>query len=169
MGAEPHEITWVKPLMHIYKLNIDAAFSNGTGGAGAVLRDHRGEAMAGAAWPLTNLLDASTAEATALQQGLMFIEKIGATPVIIETDSLELSQAYNGVTEIWSPYSAIITDCFIRAHRIGGITVQHCRREANMVAHKLARHVVDSNLSVFCDSDPPSLFLPDVMNDVSIF
>ena len=155
--------------MHSYKLNIDAAFYNGAGVVGDILRDHRGEALAGAAWPLPNLLDASTLEATALQKGLMFIEQIGATPVIIETDSLELSQAYNGITEVWSPYSAIITDCFIRAHRIGGITVQHCRREANMVAHNLARHVVDSSSSVFWDSEPPSFIMPGVMNDVSMF
>ena len=125
--------------------------------------------MVGAAWPLNNLLDAITAEATALQRGMMFIEQIGCAPVIIETDSLELSQAYNGVTEIWGPCSAILTDCFIRAHRIGSITVRHCRREANSVAHKLARHAYDSNLSIFWDSDPPSFIVPDEMNNVSVF
>ena len=71
------------------------------------------------------------------------------TPVIIGMDSLELSHAYNGVTEIWGPNSAILTDCFIRAHCIGSIMVQHCRREANSVAHNLARHAFDSNLSIF--------------------
>ena len=89
------------------------------------------------------------------------------TPVIIGMDSLELSHAYNGVTEI--PYSAILTDCFIRAHHIGSITVQHCWREANYVAHKLARHAFDSNLSIFWDSDPPSFIVPDEMNNVSVF
>ena len=51
-----------------------------------------GEALASAAWTLTSLLDAATAEVTALQRGLLFIEKIGAAPVIIETDSLELTK-----------------------------------------------------------------------------
>ena len=133
------------------------------------MRDHRGETLAGATWPLTKLLDAATAEATALQRGMMFIERIGRAPVVVETDSLELSQSYNGVIEVWSPYSAILTDCFIRAHHIGSIMVQHCRGEANSVAHKLARHAFDSNLSIFWDSDPPSFIVPDEMNNVSVF
>ena len=70
-GAEPQEITWSKPLPHTYKLNIDAAyFPNGSGAAGAVLRNNKGEALAGGCWPLSNLLDAGTAEAMALLKGL---------------------------------------------------------------------------------------------------
>lgn len=54
--AEPHEITWTKPPRNMYKLNVDAAcFHNGSGGA-----------IAGTCWPLQNLLDATTAEATTL-------------------------------------------------------------------------------------------------------
>ena len=45
----------------------------------------------------------------------MLVEQIGCSPVIFETDSMELYQAFNGEIEIWSPYSAILADCFVRA------------------------------------------------------
>ena len=115
------------------------------------------------------MLDVATAEATALQRGLKLVEQIGCNPVVIETDSMELCQAYNGEIEIWSPYSAILVDCFVRAQRIGKISVQHCKREANLLAHNLARYAFDSNSSIFWDCDPPSFIMPYVQNDVSLF
>ena len=74
-GTVVHKISWTKPSLHSYKLNTDASFSlNGEGAAGAVLRNDKGEAVADGCWPLSNLLDATTAEALALQNGLMLIE-----------------------------------------------------------------------------------------------
>ena len=161
-GAElvktPKEVRWQKPMFNAYKLNIDAAFLvNGSGAMGAVLRNHKGEAVAGSGLPLSNLLDATTAEALALQRGFDLIDHIGCSPVIIETDSLEVCKAYNGETEIWGPYSAILADCFLRAQSIGSIQVQHCAREANMVAHHLAKFALESNSAFFWDCDPLAL------------
>jgi hypothetical protein len=31
-----------------------------------------------------------------------------------------------GTIEIWSPYAAILADCFQTASRIGTISIQHC-------------------------------------------
>ena len=170
LDKEPHEMTWTRPNRNTYKLNIDAAFhANGSGAAGAILRDHKGSPLAGACWPLDNLLDAATAEALALQKDLTLIECIRCSPVIIETDSMELCQSYNGVIEIWSPYSAILVDCFVKAHSIGSVSVQHCRREANVVAHNLAKHALETNSYTFWEDDPPRFIFADVMNDVSLF
>ena len=93
----------------------------------------------------------------------------GCAPVIVETDSLELVEAFNGNSELWSPYTAVLMDCFVIASRIGHLKVQHCPSEANKVAHKIARKVFDSKVNVYWDDDPPRFILPDVMNDVSMF
>ena len=77
-------------------------------------------------------------------------------------------RAYNGVIEIWSSYTAILVDYFLRSSRIGAITVQHCNPEANQAAHNLARYAFDSNLSYVWDGDPPSFIMADVINDVTI-
>ena len=44
------EVSWSKPMPGSCKLNIDASFHvDGSGAAGAVLRNHKGEALAGIA------------------------------------------------------------------------------------------------------------------------
>jgi ribonuclease HI len=45
------------------------------------------------------------AEAYALLEGLQLIERVGCSPVTVETNSLELVQAFNGTTE---RYGALI-------------------------------------------------------------
>ena len=115
--------------------------------------------MAGGYWPLSNL-HAATAEVTALHKSLFLIEQFGCSPTIMEFDSLDLCQAYNGEIEAWSPYTTILVDCFIRAANIGSITVRHCSRESNTVAHKLARFAFDSDSSLVLDGDPLVLLFP---------
>ena len=124
-GATPHEISWSRPVPGIYEANIDACFfPNGTGASGIVIRNDRGEAIAGAGDPFNNLLDVTMSEATTLRRGLQLIDDHGCVPVIVEIDSLELVESFNGVIEIWSPYTAILMDYFQLAQRIGRVTIQ---------------------------------------------
>jgi ribonuclease HI len=149
-GSEPRVVGWEKPVPSCYKLNVDAYFfPNGTGSVAAVLRDHKGRAVAGKTWIGDNFLNATTAEASALLRGLQLVEDLGCAPVIIESDCLELVQAFNGEREVWSPYSAILSDCYLMAQGIGNILVQHCPREANGVAHTLARYSFNSSTTFF--------------------
>lgn len=85
-----------------YKLNIDASYhEDGFGAAGVVLRDHRGEAVAGLLSPLDNLLSAATTEARGLLEGLEFLEEKGCSNVTIESDSLKLIiECCNGTIEV---------------------------------------------------------------------
>jgi hypothetical protein len=83
------EIVWKKPPKGMLKLNIDASYMvNGSGSAGAVLRNEKGEVLGGMACPLENLLCATTAEAYAMLKGLEFLDKFGCSSCIIESDSL---------------------------------------------------------------------------------
>ena len=156
---KPDKVMWVKPPINSYKLNVYAAFfEDVTGAAAAILRNNRGEALAGASWLLHHLLDATTAEAVAIQRGLELVEGLGCHQVIVESDSLEVIQACNGVIEIWSPYTAILADCFQKAYRIGVVSFAHCPREANRLAHNLARHSFNLNSTFIWDGDPSSFF-----------
>jgi ribonuclease HI len=129
-----------KPPPNHYKMNTDACFfPNGFGAIASVLHNSRGEAVVGRACPKINLSDATTMEAEAIQQDLSLVEGLGVTLVIIESNNLELINACNGVTELWGPYTAIMMECFQISQRIGSISFQFCPREANKVAHNLAR------------------------------
>ena len=93
---------------------------------------------------------------------------MGCRPVIVETDSLELVEAFNRKIDIWSPYTAILMDCFQIARRIGQISVLHCPREANEVAHEIARFCYSDNSSCNWVDEPPRFILDKLLNDVTI-
>jgi hypothetical protein len=100
---------WIKPPATQYKLNVDAAYyPTGLGAAAAIIRNDHGEAIAGGAIPMTNIMDVATAEASAMQFGLQMVENMGCSPVTAESDCLELVNACTGVIELWSPYTAIL-------------------------------------------------------------
>ena len=49
--TQPKEIIWSKPKLNSYKLNIDACFfPNGSGATGAIIRNDKGEAIAGSSY-----------------------------------------------------------------------------------------------------------------------
>ena len=50
---------------------------------------------------------------------------------------LKMILSWNGTIEIWSPYSAKVAECFMKASNFEKISLQHCHREANQVAHFL--------------------------------
>jgi hypothetical protein len=81
---------------------------------------------------------------------LEFLEELGCSSVIIESDSLELIR----VVEVWSPYSAIMVECFLKASSMEEVLFQHCNRDANQVAHSLARHVYESKEKLVWNGDP---------------
>jgi hypothetical protein len=100
-------------------------------GQGAVIRNCRGEVIAGGSWPLFQTLDATTAEALALRHGLLLLEEIGYSPTVVESDCLELINNCSGETEVWGPHAHILPDCLHISRRISNISFKHCLREAN--------------------------------------
>jgi ribonuclease HI len=162
------DISWSKPPRGAYKLNVDANFhTNGRGASGVVLRNDRGEAIAGLACPLSHVYGATTTEALALFKGLVFLLDIGITRVTIESESLEVT--CNAKVEVWSPSSSILYDCFSKAQEFDYIAFIHCIREANQVAHELARYAFTTNSVVRWDESPPSFILPFVLKDVTMY
>jgi hypothetical protein len=121
-SSKEKAVRWIKPPARQYKLNVDAAYySTGLGAVAAIIRNDHGEAIAGGAIPMTNIMDAATAEALAMQFGLQMVENMGCSPVTAESDCLELINACTGVIELWSPYTAILADCFQIASIVGHI------------------------------------------------
>jgi ribonuclease HI len=163
------ESAWNNPFAGSYKLNTDASFfSAGSGAVGAVLRNSKGEVVAGRYCPLDNLLSPASAEAMALLKGLELIDQLGCKNIACESDSLELVQACNGETDILSPYAAILADCFAIASKIDNISFNHCQREANQVAHQMAKYSYDTKESHAWDGDPPDFILPFIIRDVTL-
>ena len=49
---------------------------------------------------------------------------------------------------MFSPYTATLVECFAKAQTIDGISFEFCPREANHVAHHLAKHAYDNQLEL---------------------
>jgi hypothetical protein len=83
------EFKWLKLTRGKLKLNTDASyFADGSGAAGGVLRNDKGEVMAGYYCPLVNMLSPATAEATTMLRGFELLEKLGCTSCQVEMVSL---------------------------------------------------------------------------------
>jgi hypothetical protein len=94
-------------------------------------------------------------------------ESLGCSPVVVESDCLELVEACNSA-DLWGPYTPILADCFQIGQRLGMLKIQHCPREVNMVAHNLAKRCHEIDSIIQWEGDPPSHVLVDALNDVAL-
>jgi ribonuclease HI len=164
-------ITWTRPEARTMKLNVDAAYyvEEGTGAVGAVIRDYEGRFVAAKMVLLPHVASAAMAEAAAMCQGLILAESIGCNRLVAESDSMETIEACSGGQRWWNESSAIFADCVDRVASIGEVSFKFCPREANQVAHELARHSFSSKSSCTWDDDPPRFLLDKLLNDVTKF
>jgi len=127
-------------------LNIDASFDedNGCGSTGAIFRDGFGGMIAASNTFIPYLVDASMAEAFALKEGLMLAQHIGGNWLIVQSDCLEVVQTLEN-----GGFTANSADeCSIVWNGFQEISIEHSR-EANNVAHALARQTMISRTIVF--------------------
>ncbi len=77
-GQTKNQDSWKKPPEGMLMINVDAAFDidSGSGGTGVVLRDHSGACLAASQAFLPHVLDAPTAEAFALRDGLALAQRM---------------------------------------------------------------------------------------------
>jgi ribonuclease HI len=142
------------------KLNVDAAFNveEGSGAVGAVIRDFNGRFVAATMSLLPHVASAAMAEAAALREGLALADRLGCNSIIAESDSVETIEACSGDLRWWNESSAIFADCVDKAASIGSVTYKFCPREANQVAHTLARHSFSNKMNCNWDEMIPLAF-----------
>jgi ribonuclease HI len=161
---------WEKPEVRKIKVNVDASFHGDVraGTTSAVIRDGQGKFLVASSTYFPNISSAATAEALAMMEGLALANHYGGTNVIMESDSLETINACNGDEVWWGEESAIFADYIDLASHIDGVEYRHCYREANEVAHELARNCFTDRNSCNLLIEPPSFILPMLINDVTI-
>jgi hypothetical protein len=64
--------------------------------------------------------------------------------------------------------AAIYDDCKIIWSGFGKVDVEHCHREANQMAHELARDSFESSDSCILVDEPPSFIISKLANDVTV-
>jgi len=65
--------------------------------------------------------------------------------------------------------AAIYEECVQLWQEFTSISIEHCNREINKVAHEIARVAFQSKLSCNWVDEPPSFILASLVNDVMLF
>ncbi|WMV30274.1 hypothetical protein MTR67_023659 [Solanum verrucosum] len=129
-------VKWIKPSSPVLKLNTDRSCINATCGGGGVLRDYQGRVIMAFIFPLGHGTN-NQAEVVTLLFGLKWCIVNGVSSIIVEVVSLLVLNCTIDVWEIlWR-----IEDTVKEIKNLVGIhdiPIQHCFREANKVANKLA-------------------------------
>jgi ribonuclease HI len=167
--SAPAEQCWTKPEVRQVKINVDGSFHQdvGAGAAGAVARDYEGRFIAASTVYLPNLASAAAAEAMAMREGLRLANRLGCNDIIAESDSLETVEACTGEERWWGESSATFADCVDLTYLIGKVQFKFCMREANGVAHELARFCFSSKSSCNWVDEPPRFLIDMLVKDVT--
>ncbi|XP_056856670.1 uncharacterized protein LOC130506077 [Raphanus sativus] len=139
--APKPEVKWKPPAERYLKCNSDAAWlkEERSGGAGWILRDHRGRLIWAGAKKLAEVRSAIEAEAEAVRWALQTVTGFGYDRVQFETDSLQLMRMINGEEETWPLLEPIIQEIAALMSMREEITVVYYPRSGNKTADRIAR------------------------------
>ena len=151
-------------------LNIDASYDddNGCGSTSAITRDSSGGMIAATNNYIPHLVDAPMAEAYALKEGLMLAQYIGGNRFIVQSDCMEVVEIMNNGGFTANSAAAIYDELNIVWGGFQEILIEHLSREANQVAHELARQALLTKVFCMWDNDPPSFIVSLLANDVTL-
>jgi ribonuclease HI len=117
---------------------------------------------------LPHVQTAAMAEAMALHEGLKMVEQMGCRHIIVESGSVETIQALTGESRWWSESSAIFADCIDIVTNVGEVKFIFCPRDANQVAHEIAKYSFQHKIACNWVDKPHSFLLDKLLNDVTM-
>lgn len=106
------------------------------------MRDFESRFIGSATLFLPNIASAVVVEVIAMREGLALANRLVCNNVLTESDLIETIQACTGEESWWGESSMVFADCIDIATMVGRVNSQHCSREANGVAHELAKGLV---------------------------
>ena len=94
------------------------------------------------------MVDAPSAEVLAVKDGLLLAQRIGCNGIIIQSDCLEVVETMQQGGFSAAPGAPIYDECNHLWQEFQSISIEHCDRESNQVAHVLAREAISLKLSL---------------------
>jgi ribonuclease HI len=134
---------------------------------GAIVRDHRGNFISASTARLEHVADVVSAEAAALLEGLKLVQSLGCNDILVRMDNITVVDAIRmneGHAMVAAP---VLEDCRELLRDFGKVTIEHCNRESNLVAHELAHFGRASTPSLWVDA-PPDFIFKFLADDVSV-
>jgi hypothetical protein len=147
---------WTKPQADWIKCNVDCALFEAEGkfGVGICFRDSLGHLIQAHSMVFPSISTAAEGEASALQQALQIALDLGLNPIVFEIDC----QLVVNVVLSNSPYvnelGSLLSNCRTLLFSNATYVLAYVRRQANRVAHNLARaSILHASPSIF--NHPP--------------
>ncbi|XP_045822393.1 uncharacterized protein LOC123915300 [Trifolium pratense] len=137
-----HESRWKKPSSGRMKCNIDASFSslNNRVGIGVCIRDEFGAYVLAKYEQFTPLCDVRFGEALGLLSALNWVHELNLGPVDFELDSKIVVDSFHSNKCDATELGDIISHCKqLFSNYYNNSSVEFIRRQANEVAHSLAK------------------------------
>ncbi|XP_059454956.1 uncharacterized protein LOC132185163 [Corylus avellana] len=151
---------WGKPTRGWMKVNVDAALNKKEGkmGFGLVMRDHEGRVVVAKSIVRLGTWDSAAAEALAAYFGGISGHEQGVQQLILEGDAKQIIEAIKDEGQNLSLLGQLIEDVRIGLNAIPMWNVEHVHREANKVAHRLAKlALTQANDIVWLEEEPPCI------------
>jgi ribonuclease HI len=137
---KPPDKCWLKPRPGWVKLNIDGSFkaSDGSAGAGMVLRDEDGQVIFCACHHLNRCDDPFESEARACKEGIKLALQLSNKPIEVETDCSNLVASVLDKELDRSPFAFVISAVKFFFSGDRNISLVKVDRSQNRVSHCLA-------------------------------
>lgn len=159
---------WTPPADGGIKVNVDASWFAEAEifSMGMVIREQKGDFIEGRTMTFQQSADVFEAECIGLKEALSWVLNREEKKAIVESDSLLAVDAINGQRENVLEVGHIIDQCKSMLLLMPDVKVQYIRRQANKVAHGLARMPCMINgLNVF--TSPPTHLVELCLLDIS--
>jgi ribonuclease HI len=154
--ADSSMLQWQQPPIGTLKCNVDASFYNlaGATGWGWILRDSRGQFQLAGTNILHSPLNVLEGEAMALREAMKEVMHRGLSHVIFESDSKLVVDAISSKQAGISEFSMLISNIQSMLRMNNYFEVKFVKRQANKVAHSLARAAFSMSRRRIFDSVP---------------
>ena len=133
---------------------------------GAVLWDDKGRFIAAQRRFIPVAADVSVVEARAMRDGLNLANSLGFNRIEAESDSLSMMNYCQGQNQWWDAAAAIFEKCIDTKTSIGKVIFLRCYRDANSVAHELAKFSFCNKCESSWTVEPPGFVITQLVNDV---
>ena len=111
-------------------------------------------------------LGAIEVEAKAFKSGLEFAKDMGIQDFVLEGDSLNIVHALTGNSHAASTITALIYGMQVASFEFRNVLFSHVRRNGNILAHQLAKHVLGIfDFSVWIE-ESPCFLVQTLLHDV---
>ena len=160
---------WKPPAGQLFKLNFDAAIFENRSGVGAVIRNAAGKVMAALSARGEAEADSEEAEVRACRKALEFAIDAGFSKLMVEGDNSLVMSTISSNKPNWSHLGVIYDDIGFLAAGLSYVSFSCIQRNANSVAHLLARYANGLVEEVVWLEESPPPALDALYFDLSLF